>query len=173
MAHPSQPKPRPRSTRTATQGSALIFRPGKISSALNLWPTRPPGNREEGKYYGCHCRVYPEQPIVIPRASLDERQNKWGPRDERRVASKRPEKSERRRDPSARSVRQARSGWASFTGCPVSARKSEEKTKRRGKAVWDAGQGGSCRGTRAGWCRSITIHDTTVFTKCQSVFMGY
>src|SRR5208337_275180 len=49
----------------------------------------------------------------------------------------------------------------------VSARKSEEKTKRMVKVVRGADRGGFCNRARACLCQVFTTHDTTLFTICQ------
>jgi len=55
----------------------------------------------------------------------------------------------------------------------VGSRKSEGKTKRRGKSGLEFGPGGFCSGRRAGLCPIFMTHDTTLFTDCQSVFSRY
>src|SRR5208283_56407 len=129
-----------------------------------LQKRRELGGREYGKYGKM-------QPTADSLQSLAEEERGTGTQGSgfaesalgRRVTSQ-------ERGSSVRAMRQALSGGKSFAGWPVGGREGEEKTERRGKAVREAGEGGSCRGTRAEWCRSVTTHDTTVFTKCQSVF---
>jgi len=58
-----------------------------------------------------------------------------------------------------------------FRGCTgiagLSMRKSEEKTKRSGKAVEKTVKEEFPRWARAGWCRVFTTHRSTLFTNCQ------